>query len=207
MISKLVRARESVLTESYLESNTKVAPEYPSDSELQAAYEVAKPSLLAPKSVRLAQVFVAVPKDADKAAAEKAKAKADGISKKLKEKGSDFAATATAQSDDAASKARGGEIGWVAESQIQPEIRELLPKLAANSISEPVKLNDGWHILKVLESKDAYTPSLDQVREQLAKQLRVEKAQQNRQAYLAELLKAHPLAINEIEIAKLLGKP
>lgn len=207
VISKLVRAREAVLTESYLESNSKVPADYPSDSDLQAAYEVAKPKLLAPKSVRLAQIFVAVAKDADKAAADKAKAKADGISKKLKEKNSDFAGTAAAQSDDAASKARGGEIGWVAEAQIQPEIRELLPKLAVNAVSEPVKLNDGWHILKVLESKEAYTPSLDQVRDQLAKQLRLEKAQQNRQAYLAELLKDHPLAINEIEIAKLLGKP
>jgi peptidylprolyl isomerase len=81
-----------------------------------------------------------------------------------------------------------------------------LPKLAAGTVSEPVKLDDGWHILKVLDSKDAHTATLDQVRDQLTVQLRAERARLNRQEYLAKLLKDHPLAINEIELAKLLGK-
>ncbi|WP_052572726.1 peptidylprolyl isomerase [Haloferula sp. BvORR071] len=206
VVAKLVRAREAALTESYLESVSKVPADFPKDSDLQAAYEAARPSLQVPKSYRLAQVFIASAKDADKATADKAKTKADAVAKKLKEKNADFAAIASAESDEAASKARGGEIGWVAEAQVQPEIRERLPKLAAGTISEPLKLDDGWHILKVLDAKEAHTPTLDQVREQLTVQLRAERARLNRQEYLAQLLKDHPLAINEIELAKVLGK-
>jgi len=206
VVAKLVRTRESALTESFLENAAKVPADFPTASDLQTAYEAAKPSLLVPKSYRLAQVFVALPKDADKAATDKAKAKLDAVSKKLKEKNADFAAIASAESDEATSKARGGEIGWIAEEQVQPGIREKLPKLAAATVSEPVKLDDGWHILKVLDSKEAHTATLDQVRDQLTAQLRAERARLNRQEYLAKLLKDHPLAINEIELAKLLGK-
>jgi len=206
VVAKLVRTRESALTESFLENAAKVPADFPTESDLQTAYEAAKPSLLVPKSYRLAQVFVALPKDADKAATDKAKAKLDAVSKKLKEKNADFAAIASAESDEATSKARGGEIGWIAEEQVQPGIREKLPKLAAATVSEPVKLDDGWHILKVLDSKEAHTATLDQVRDQLIVQLRAERARLNRQEYLAKLLKDHPLAINEIELAKLLGK-
>ena len=206
VIAKLVRARESTLTESFLEKASKVPVDFPKEEELQAAYEAAKPSLQVPKTYRLAQVFIALPKDADKAATDKAKAKLDSVAKKLKEKNADFAAIASAESDEVASKAKGGEIGWIAEEQVQPGIREKLPKLASGTVSEPVKLDDGWHILKVLDSKEAHTATLDQVRDQLTVQLRAERARLNRQEYLAKLLKDHPLAINEIELAKLLGK-
>ncbi len=206
VIAKLVRARESALTESYLDNAAKVPADFPKEGDLQAAYEAAKPSLLVPKSYRLAQVFIALPKDADKAASDKAKAKLDAVSKRLKEKNADFSAIAVAESDEGSSKAKGGEIGWLAESQVQPEIREKLPKLAVGAISEPVKLDDGWHILKVLDVKEAHTAPLDQVRDQLTVQLRAERARLNRQEYLAKLLKDHPLAINEIELGKLLAK-
>ncbi len=205
VVAKLVRARETALTESYIEAAAKVPADFPSQADLQAAYDAAKPSLLLPKSFRLAQVFIAAPKDADKATTDKTKAKLDAVAKKLKEKNADFAAIAASESDEAASKAKGGEIGWVSESQIQPEIRERLPKLAVGSLSEPVKLDDGWHILKVLDAKEARTPTLDEVRDQLVVQLRAERTRLNRQEFLAKLLKDHPLAINEIELAKLLS--
>ncbi len=205
VVAKLVRARESALTESYLESVSQVPAGFPSESELQAAYEAAKPSLLVPKTYRLAQIFIALPKDADKTASDQAKAKLDTVAAKLKAKPADFSAIASAESDEAASKARGGEIGWIAESQIQPGIREHLPKLAAGAISEPIRLDDGWHILKLLDIREAHTPPLDQIRDQLIIQLRAERARLNRQEYLAKLLKDHPLAINEIELTKLLS--
>ncbi len=205
VVAKLVRARESALTESYLESVSQVPAGFPSESELQAAYDAAKPSLLVPQTYHLAQIFIALPKDADKTTSDQAKAKLGTITAKLKERAADFSAIASAESDEAASKARGGEIGWIAENQIQPGIRERLPKLAVGAISEPIRLEDGWHILKLLDTREAHTPPLDQIRDQLVVQLRAERARLNRQEYLAKLLKDHPLAINEIELTKLLS--
>ena len=59
----------------------------------------------------------------------------------------------------------------------------------------------------VLDIREARTPALDEVRENLIVQLRAERARTKRQEYLAGLIKDHPLAINEIELSKLAVKP
>ncbi|MDP3850460.1 MAG: peptidylprolyl isomerase [Luteolibacter sp.] len=197
VINKLVRARESTITESYLESVSKVPESFPSDAELQTAYDAAKPSLLVPKSYHIAQIFIAKAEG---------KTKLDSVLAKLKSKDADFAAIARAHSDEADSKSRGGEIGWLTEAQLQPGIREALPKLSVGKTSETIELDGGWHILKLLETKAARTPTLDEIRPQLVTQLRAERARLNRQEFLAQLLKENPLAINEIEIGKI-AKP
>lgn len=204
--AQLARAREVALTESYLESVSTPPDSYPNDAELQAAYEVAKPSIAVPKTWRLAQIFIPLTKDADKAAADKAQAKLETIRKSLKAAGADFSKLATEHSAESASAGRGGEIGWLAETQIQPEIRESLGSLKVDAVSEPIRLADGWHFIKVLDTREPYTPTLEQIRSQLAAQLRAEKTKANSQAYLAKLLQDNPLAIDEISLAKVLTK-
>lgn len=204
VIAKLQRARESALTESYLQSIATPPDSYPSEQELQAAYDANKASFGIPKQFRVAQIFVALAAGSDKEATDKAQKKLDAIRKSLKQTPASFADLAKKDSDEKDSASRGGEIGWLSEAQIQPEIRAQLPKLELGTISEPVKLNDGWHILKVLDTKEASTATLEQIRPQLAKQLRTEKTQANSQAYLAKLLQDHPLAINELALSKVL---
>ena len=203
VIARLVRARESALTESFLEARSAPDAGYPSDEELRQAYGENKDKLVIPKSWQLAQIYISVAKDADKTAEAAAKAKLDSIVKQLAAKDSDFAAIARKSSEEPASAAQGGLIGWLAQDQIQPEIRERLPKLALGETTAPVRLKDGWHIVKVLDIREARTPSLDEVRDQLAANLRASKARANRQQLIAELLEKHPPAINEIELMKL----
>jgi parvulin-like peptidyl-prolyl isomerase len=76
--------------------------------------------------------------------------------------------------------------------------------LSKNATSEPIRLEDGWHILRVLDTKEAYTPALDEIRSQLVHQLRNERAQSNSQAYIARLLQQSPVAINELALSKVL---
>ena len=186
VISKLVRAREAALTESFLQNASVSNASYPSAEELSAAYEVAKSKLIIPRSYKLAQIYIA-----------KDKAKMESISKQIKAKGADFATSA----------AKGGEIGWLTEDQIQPEIREKILTLAPGKVGEPVSLQDGWHLIKVLEIREPRTPALDEIRDNLVTQLRKDRSRSMRQEYLATLLKDHPLAINEIELTKLVEKP
>lgn len=204
--AQLERVRESTITESYLQSLSVPPDTFPSEAEVKAAYEVAKPALLTPKSWRLAQIFIAVPADAPKEEADKAAAKLETVRKALKAPGADFAALAAAHSDEQTSAGRGGEIGWLAEAQIQPEIRGKITPLSLNALSEPVKLNDGWHVIKVLDIREANTPTLEQVRPKLVQQLRAEKTRANSQAHLTRLLQENPVAVNELELQKALGK-
>ena len=196
VISKLVRAREAALSESFLEKAAAIESGYPSDAELTSAYDAAKSKLLIPRSFHLAQIYIA-----------NDKAKLDATVAQLKTKDANFAAVASMQSEEVASAEKGGEIGWLTEEQIQPELREKLPKLSIGSISDPIKLKDGWHIVKVLDVREAYTPTLDQIRTEFIARLRAERSQLNRQEYLAKLLKENPVAINEIELNKISKKP
>ncbi len=204
--AQLERARKRAIAEGFLQSLTKAPEGFPSDVEVKAAYEANKASFVVPRQFQLAQVFIAVPKDADKGASDKAQAKVEAVKGNLKQPGADFAAQARVNSEEPQSAARNGEIGWLAESQVQPEIRAQIGSLGKEGISEPIRLADGWHIVKVLDVKEAYTPSLDEVKGPLAEQLRAARAKANGEAYVARLLQQNPVAINEITLSKLVGK-
>lgn len=203
---QLERIRDSSITESYLRSISEPPESYPSDAELKAAYEANKEALLVPRTYRLAQIYIAELKTADASAKAAAKKKLDVVRESLKKPGADFTAIATSRSEDAASAKNGGEIGWLADAQIQPEIRQQLPKLAVNVVSEPIRLDDGWHIIKVADIREAHTPTLEQIRGQLTRQMRADKARANTQAHLAELLKGNPVAVNELALSQILPK-
>jgi len=207
VIARLVRARETAIAETFLEAKSKPDESYPSDAELKEAYEANKDKLIIPRSYQLAQIYIIEPENADAAAKAAAKAKLDAIVKQLAAKDADFAAIARKSSEEPASAAEGGKIGWLAESQIQPAIREKLPTLTLGKISEPIRLTDGWHILKVLDIREPRTPTLDELRDTFVTRLRAERSLSTRQEFIADLLKDNPLAINEIELMKLPDTP
>jgi len=200
----LARLRENAIEQTYLQSLSKPPDTYPSDNEVQAAYDANKAKLLVPRQYHLSHVFIKNPKGADPADAAKAQVKLDSVRKALAKKGADFAAIARADSDESDTAAKGGDIGWLAESRIQPEIRSQLGTLAKGSISQPVRLDDGWHILKVLEVKEPYNATLAEIRPQLVQQMRAEKARVNSQQYVAKLIQDHPIQINELSLSKVL---
>lgn len=199
VIAKLVRLREEAIAETYLDSLSAPENGYPSETELKDAYESNKSRLLIPKAYRLAQIYIKFD-PANEAAGKK---RLDEVNQQLAAKGADFSAIAAKTSDDAASAGKGGEIGWLSESQIQPGILNEVKSLKTGVLSKPIRLPDGWHILKVLDVREPRTPALEEIRDELVTNLRAEKRRINRQKVLADLLKEHPPAINEIELMKL----
>ena len=200
----LARSRDNVIAETYLQSISKPPDTYPSDAELQAAYDENKDQFLVPRQYRLAQIYIKAPKGSDPSYAARGEVKLDGIRKALGKRDADFAAIARAESDEPDSAAKGGELGWLGENRIQPEIRTQLGSLTKGSVTEPIRLDDGWHILKVLEVKEPYTPGLAEIRPQLIQQMRDERARANSQQYIAKLLQANTVQINELNLSKVL---
>jgi parvulin-like peptidyl-prolyl isomerase len=197
--AQLDRVRENAVVELYLQSVSVPPESYPSEDEVQKTYDANRAALLMPRQFQLAQIFVAAPKDADKATEDKAKKSLDEVQAKVKAPGADFTALARA-----GGASDGGELGWLAESQIRPEIRAQVIGLAKNGVSEPIRLDDGWHILKLIDTKAAYTRTLPEVRDQLVQQMRSERAAMLRRAYLAEVLKQNPPVLNELALSSLL---
>ena len=198
--AQLDRIRESAIVELYLQSVSVPPANFPTDDEVQKTYDANRGSLVVPRQYQISQIFIAVAKDADKATEDKAKKKLEDVQKKLKAPGAEFDAIAKTEGDSAGS----GDLGWVAEAQVIPEIRTQVAGLAKGAVSEPVRLDDGWHILRLLDTKASYTRTLPEVRDQLVQQMRVERAAALRRAYLAEMLKQHPPVLNELALSSLL---
>jgi parvulin-like peptidyl-prolyl isomerase len=203
--AQLQRVRDNAIVEAYLQSVSGVPEGYPSEAEVQRAYDANKSALVMPRQFQLAQIFVSLPEAADKDTEEKAKKKLADIQAKLKS-GTDFAAVAKADSDERASGEQGGEIGWVADSQIRPEIKSQVLALTKGGVSAPIQVPGGWHIVKLLDSKDAGTAPFASVKEGLAQRLRAQRIEANRRAYLAKLLEQSPPTINELALGSVIGQ-
>ncbi len=79
---------------------------------------------------------------------EEALAKAQDLEKRIKG-GEDFAKLATAESDDAGSAVKGGDLGFFRHGQMVPSFDEAAFKLAPGQVSEPVRSQFGYHIIRV----------------------------------------------------------
>jgi peptidyl-prolyl cis-trans isomerase D len=92
-------------------------------------------------------------------------------------KGADFAQLATKYSEDEASAKKGGDLDFFPQGQMVPEFDTVAFALAPGQISDLVKSQYGFHIIKVTDKKAGTTRSLDQVRPQIEDQLKWERAQ------------------------------
>jgi peptidyl-prolyl cis-trans isomerase C len=103
---------------------------------------------------------------------EQALAKSQEIRKKLLA-GEDFAALAKAESDDVGSGSNGGSLGSFGHGQMVPEFDKVAFSLPIGQISEPVKTQFGYHLIRV-EKRDA--KQFDEIRTQLEERMRPEAA-------------------------------
>ncbi len=78
--------------------------------------------------------------------------------------GANFEELARKYSEDDASKAKGGDLGWIVEGQTVPEFQQAAFSLPKGGISGLVKTQYGFHIIKVLDHETAHTKSFDEVR-------------------------------------------
>lgn len=194
--------REGVVANTWLESVGEPPADYPTDADVKVAYEANRDTFLEPKAWLLAQIFVSAARS-DSNVASDPEAKVKRLAEALKKDPASFAKLAAAESEEPTSAAKQGEIGWLPEPRIHPDIRAVLPGLKLGAISEPVRMDDGWHFIQVLDIREARVPTLEQIREPLAERLRAEKARLGTETYLADLLSEHPIAINEMALSKL----
>ena len=89
-------------------------------------------------------------------------------------KGEDFAKVADEVSKDPGSQ--GGDLGWFTKDKMVPEFGEAAFKLEPGQVSQPVKSEFGWHIIKLEGKREKPFPAFDQVKDQVARYV-VQKAQ------------------------------
>jgi peptidyl-prolyl cis-trans isomerase C len=81
--------------------------------------------------------------------------------------GEDFAKAATELSKDPAGD--GGDLGWFTKDRMVPEFADAAFKLEPGQVSDPVKSQFGWHIIKVEGKRTKTFPPFEQVKDQAAR--------------------------------------
>jgi peptidylprolyl isomerase len=203
--AQLERIREQAIIETYLQSVSALPDGFPSEAQIQTVYDSNMSAMLVSRQFRVAQIFIAAAPD--KQSEDKVRRKLEQVQKKLQQAGADFAAIAAADSEDRVSVENGVELGWLSDAQLRPEIRNQVMGLASGAVSDPIRLDDGWHIIRLIDTKAAYTRPLAEVRDQIAQRIREERVAANRRAYLAKLIEQSPPVINELALSRLLEKP
>jgi len=187
-------ARDAVVLKSFLASAINMPADYPSDREIRSAYDLNLDKFLVPRQYRLAQIFIASPvgKNADVALR-----KAQDVANRARAKGARFDELARQNSQHKTSAVKGGDTGWLIETQIVPELRAKIAGMARGDVSDPIRTGQGWHIVRLLDTKPAAPKPLAEVRPLIVASLRQKKQQDEEQQYIVRLLQKTPVSVNE----------
>ena len=148
---KMELARTKLLMEALLQNEAKAAV---TDDAMKKVYADATKDMGNEQEVSARHILVENEDEAKKIAAD------------LK-KGGDFAAIAKEKSKDPGSKDQGGDLGFFSKDQMVPEFAEAAFKLDKGQISDPVKSQFGWHVIRVDDKRAKQPPTFDQVKDQI----------------------------------------
>jgi peptidyl-prolyl cis-trans isomerase D len=145
-----------------------------SDEELKDRYESDKATYQTPEQRHARHILFKVEKgDSDDVRAEKKKKAAEVLA--LARQGKDFAELARKYSEGP-TKERGGDLGFFGRGRMVPSFDEVVFSMKAGDISEVVETPFGYHVIKLEEIRPATGRSFEQVKDNLAKSVRQEKA-------------------------------
>jgi len=153
------------------------------DEEVEKYYETNKDNFTEKEQVHLFNILV------------KTEEEAQNVLEQLKA-GEDFSEIAKTKSTGP-SAAQGGDLGYVAKGTIIPEIEEVIFALELEELSEVVKTDFGFHILKINEKKPETVKTLEEVKEEILQTLLPDKQKEAFENLLEELKGKVEIEINE----------
>jgi peptidyl-prolyl cis-trans isomerase C len=149
--SRIAFIRNKLLMEIVLIEEGKAAV---TDQAMHKVYDDAVKQMSGEQEVRARHILVATEVEAKAVIAEI-------------RKGTDFAELAKLKSKDPGAAAEGGDLGYFTREQMVPEFAEAAFKLEKGQVSEPVKTQFGWHIIKVENKRTKPAPEYEKVKEQV----------------------------------------
>jgi peptidyl-prolyl cis-trans isomerase C len=182
--TRLAFARNRLLMDNLLAVEGKAAT---TDENMKKVYEDAAKQITGEQEVHARHILVETEDQAKK------------IEDELK-KGADFAELAKKESKDPGAS-DGGDLGFFTKDQMVPEFSAAAFALEPGKISDPVKTQFGWHVIKVEEKRTRKAPDFEQVRPQIETYV-VRKAQADYVAKLRTAAKVERLDKPEDAAAK-----
>src|SRR5436853_2263699 len=174
------KAKYAVIDVGKLAAGEQISP-----SELLGYYNQHKSEFQQQEEIKASHILIkteAGPDGKVSAAADAAaRKKAEDILKKLRA-GANFEELAKKESDDKASAINGGSLGFFQRGSMVPEFEKAAFSLNKGQISDLVKTQYGYHIIRVDDKHQAGTPSIEQVKEKIEPFLKQQKAQREAEA-------------------------
>lgn len=179
--SRLEKPEQVVLDYVLIDRNDLVDPSIVSDDEVREIYEQMMAEFVSQEQRAVSHILIEVTPERDESAA---LAQAQALYLEL-QAGSDFADLAQQFSDDPGSARQGGSLGLLTRDTLVDEFAQVLFQLAdIGDISEPVKTQFGYHIIRLDDVRETQRPTF----EQAAFDLRMEIAQRDAEMRYVEQL-------------------
>lgn len=121
---------------------------------------------------------------------------ADSIYQQLNE-GADFGELAKEKSIDPSAQSNAGDLGFFGWGRMVPEFQEAAFKLKDGEVSRPVKTQFGWHIIKLIERREAEQQPFDKVKDMIRAQLERGKRDKRMKEYFQELKEEANFKLNQ----------
>jgi peptidylprolyl isomerase len=194
-------ATEQIVLRDYLQSVSQVPAGYPSEAEVQQAYDAGKANWITPPLFRVSQVFLPVATPQDLEAVRK---RASELSKKAQAAPAEFAALAAQYAQDPEAARRDSDSGLQPLQQFLPEVRGVVSRLKVGSVSDALQSAAGFHVVKLVEAQPTRVATLDELRDRLTQALRTQRQEQIAKAYLEGMLNTATLTIDGAKLNRLL---
>jgi peptidyl-prolyl cis-trans isomerase D len=143
----------------------------PDEATLKVRYESQKERYVVAEQRLASHILIRVAPDAPADAVKDAREKAAALAVEARG-GADFAELARANTDDLGSRADGGDLGWIEEGLMQPAFESALFALEAGAVSDPVKTDEGFHVILLREVRAGSERPFEDVREELLAEAR-----------------------------------
>ncbi|HEY5704793.1 MAG TPA: peptidylprolyl isomerase [Terrimicrobiaceae bacterium] len=156
------------------------------DEEAQKFYEANKAEFQQPETVKASHILFLVSKD-DSPEVVNQKLEAAKTAQARAKKGEDFVKLAKELSEEPGAKESGGDLGFFPKDRMVPEFAEVAFSQKVGDISDPVRTQFGWHIIKVTDKKAGGTLPYAEVKAQLIAYLKGKKREEAAQALLKSL--------------------
>ena len=169
-------------------------------ADIEKAYNNSIEQYTTPEQVRASHILLKTEGKDDAAV----KAKAEALLKQAKA-GADFAELAKKNSEDEQNAKSGGDLDYFGRGRMVPEFDQAVFAMQPGQISDLVKTQYGYHIIKLVDKKSAATRPLAEVRQQLSDQLSYERAQAQAADLASKLEKQISKASDLDKVAKTEG--
>jgi peptidyl-prolyl cis-trans isomerase D len=146
-----------------------------SDDELRVQYQQDIQQYQVPNRVHVDHILL-MTVGKTPAEVEEIHQKAEDVLKQANKKGANFEELAKKYSEDPGTKDKGGDLGWITQGQTVPEFEKAAFTLPKGSISDLVKTQYGFHIIKILDKETAHTKTFDEVKDSIRAPLMLAKA-------------------------------